>query len=105
MNFWNWHIAIFFLEAENDLSEDESEYETDDENNDTKTIKVDNKNFQAASSDTTQNTTQGIYGFENDTHTFTDPNDGSKYFWDRERNAWIPQVFYLNLKNDFTANT
>ncbi|XP_047360064.1 HIV Tat-specific factor 1 homolog isoform X1 [Vespa velutina] len=34
----------------------------------------------------------GIYGFENDTHTYTDPNDGSVYIWDREKNAWFPKV-------------
>lgn len=34
----------------------------------------------------------GVYGFENDTHTYTDPNDGSVYIWDREKNAWFPKV-------------
>ncbi|XP_046753611.1 HIV Tat-specific factor 1 homolog isoform X2 [Diprion similis] len=34
----------------------------------------------------------GIYGFEGDTHTYTDPNDGSVYIWDREKNAWFPKV-------------
>ncbi|XP_012258683.2 HIV Tat-specific factor 1 homolog [Athalia rosae] len=34
----------------------------------------------------------GIYGFEGDTHTYTDPNDGSVYMWDREKNAWFPKV-------------
>ncbi|XP_011875404.1 PREDICTED: HIV Tat-specific factor 1 homolog [Vollenhovia emeryi] len=32
------------------------------------------------------------FGFENDTHTYTDPNDGSVYFWDREKSAWFPKV-------------
>lgn len=32
------------------------------------------------------------FGFENDTHTYTDPNDGSVYFWDNEKNAWFPKV-------------
>lgn len=32
------------------------------------------------------------FGFENDTHTYTDPNDGSVYFWDKEKNAWFPKV-------------
>lgn len=36
-----------------------------------------------------------IYGFENDTHTYTDPNDGSVYMWDREKNAWFPKVCNL----------
>ncbi|KAK2581259.1 hypothetical protein KPH14_008049 [Odynerus spinipes] len=34
----------------------------------------------------------GVYGFENDTHTYTDPNDGSVYIWDREKSAWFPKV-------------
>ncbi|XP_015514087.2 HIV Tat-specific factor 1 homolog [Neodiprion lecontei] len=34
----------------------------------------------------------GIYGFEGDTHTYTDPNDGSVYMWDRDKNAWFPKV-------------
>lgn len=33
-----------------------------------------------------------VYGFENDTHTYTDTTDGSVYFWDREKNAWFPKV-------------
>lgn len=34
----------------------------------------------------------GSFGFENDTHTYTDPTDGSVYFWDKEKNAWFPKV-------------
>ncbi|XP_029158676.1 HIV Tat-specific factor 1 homolog [Nylanderia fulva] len=34
----------------------------------------------------------GAFGFENDTHTYTDPTDGSAYFWDKEKNAWFPKV-------------
>lgn len=34
----------------------------------------------------------GVYGFEGDTHTYTDPNDGSVYMWDREKSAWFPKV-------------
>ena len=37
-------------------------------------------------------TPNAIYGFENDTHTYTDPSDGSVYMWDREKNAWFPKV-------------
>ncbi|XP_012530763.1 HIV Tat-specific factor 1 homolog [Monomorium pharaonis] len=36
--------------------------------------------------------TDDNFGFENDTHTYTDPNDGSVYFWDKEKNAWFPKV-------------
>ncbi|KAJ8674530.1 hypothetical protein QAD02_005792 [Eretmocerus hayati] len=35
---------------------------------------------------------KGVYGFENDTHTYTDPTDGTSYFWDKEKNAWFPKV-------------
>ncbi|XP_054014756.1 HIV Tat-specific factor 1 homolog [Hylaeus anthracinus] len=35
---------------------------------------------------------EGTFGFENDTHTYTDPNDGSMYFWDKEKNAWFPKI-------------
>ncbi|KAK4876749.1 hypothetical protein RN001_009255 [Aquatica leii] len=31
------------------------------------------------------------YGFEDDTHTYTD-NEGVKYFWDKEKNAWFPKL-------------
>lgn len=34
----------------------------------------------------------GVFGFEDDTHTYTDINDGSVYFWDKEKNAWFPKV-------------
>ncbi|XP_011504686.1 PREDICTED: HIV Tat-specific factor 1 homolog [Ceratosolen solmsi marchali] len=33
-----------------------------------------------------------IYGFENDTHTYTDPTDGTSYIWDKDKNAWFPKV-------------
>lgn len=38
-----------------------------------------------------------VYGFEDDTHTYTD-NDGVKYFWDKEKNAWFPKI-----NDDFMA--
>ncbi|KAF3427299.1 hypothetical protein E2986_05133 [Frieseomelitta varia] len=44
------------------------------------------------SGDSEIKTQEGIFGFENDTHTYTDPNDGSVYFWDKEKNAWFPKV-------------
>lgn len=31
------------------------------------------------------------YGFENDTHTYTD-KDGVKFFWDKDRSAWFPKI-------------
>lgn len=35
--------------------------------------------------------TDVTYGFEDDTHTYTD-TDGVKYFWDKEKNAWFPKI-------------
>lgn len=37
-------------------------------------------------------TNQGSYGYEGDTHTYTDATDGTVYFWDKEKNAWFPKV-------------
>ncbi|XP_003491906.1 HIV Tat-specific factor 1 homolog [Bombus impatiens] len=45
-----------------------------------------------ASDDNEVRAQEGVFGFENDTHTYTDPNDGSVYFWDKEKNAWFPKV-------------
>ena len=49
------------------------------------------KNYKSASSAADG----AIYGFENDTHTRTDPTDGTVYLWDKDKNAWFPKV------NDF----
>jgi HIV Tat-specific factor 1 len=38
-----------------------------------------------------------VYSFEGDTHVYTD-KDGVKYFWDKEKSAWFPQ-----LDDDFMA--
>ncbi|XP_075232872.1 RRM1_TatSF1_like and RRM2_TatSF1_like domain-containing protein barc [Lycorma delicatula] len=35
---------------------------------------------------------KGVYGYENDTHTYTDPTDNTVYVWDRDKNAWFPKV-------------
>lgn len=32
-----------------------------------------------------------VYSYEDDTHVYTEP-DGSKFFWDVGKNAWIPKV-------------
>lgn len=37
------------------------------------------------------------YGFEDDTHTYTDA-DGTKFFWDKEKRAWFPKI-----NDDFMA--
>lgn len=39
-----------------------------------------------------QDMSKGHYSYENDTHLYTDPSDGSKYFWDKEKSAWFPKV-------------
>jgi HIV Tat-specific factor 1 len=59
--------------AHNEESED-----SDNENKDDSIIK--------------QDMSSGTYGYEGDTHTYTDATDGTVYFWDREKNAWFPKV-------------
>jgi len=39
-----------------------------------------------------QDMASGVYGYEGDTHTYTDPSDGTVYFWDHDKNAWFPKV-------------
>jgi hypothetical protein len=39
-----------------------------------------------------QDMSSGTYGYEGDTHTYTDATDGTVYVWDREKNAWFPKV-------------
>lgn len=34
----------------------------------------------------------GPYGYERDTHTYTDATDGTVYFWDKGKKAWFPKV-------------
>lgn len=52
----------------------------------------DNKEMEKKESICPEVSASGAFGFENDTHTYTDPNDGSVYFWDKEKNAWFPKV-------------
>lgn len=40
----------------------------------------------------------GVYGFENDTHTYTDPNDGTVYIWDKDKSAWFPKVSEITVQ-------
>lgn len=44
-----------------------------------------------------ENVNQSVYGYEGDTHTYTDPTDGTVYFWDKEKSAWFPKVSQLTL--------
>lgn len=62
-----------------DDSDDETEY---DENNAKKT----------APPILRQDMSKGSYGYEGDTHTYTDATDGTVYVWDKEKNAWFPKV-------------
>lgn len=39
-----------------------------------------------------QDLTRGHYSYEGDTHLYTDPNDGTVYFWDKDKKAWFPKV-------------
>lgn len=39
-----------------------------------------------------QDMSKGVYGFEDDTYTYTDATDGTKYFWDKQKSAWFPKV-------------
>lgn len=39
----------------------------------------------------TSTKTEYEYGFEDDTHTYTD-KEGVKFFWDKEKNAWFPKI-------------
>ena len=48
-----------------------------------------------------QDMTKGTYGYEGDTHTYTDATDGTVYIWDREKNAWFPKVGILSVNFPF----
>ncbi|KAK9503322.1 hypothetical protein O3M35_011921 [Rhynocoris fuscipes] len=39
-----------------------------------------------------QDMSEGIYGTDGENHTYTDPNDGTVYVWDKEKNAWFPKI-------------
>lgn len=51
----------------------------------------------------------GSYGFENDTHTYTD-KDGITFEWDKEKNAWFPKIdddfmAHYQMSYGFTSDT
>ncbi|XP_065217750.1 17S U2 SnRNP complex component HTATSF1 [Planococcus citri] len=55
-----------------------------------------------------QDLTKGHYSYEGDTHIYTDPNDGTVYFWDKEKKAWFPKIddtfiAYYQMSYGFTA--
>lgn len=39
-----------------------------------------------------QDMSSGHYDFDGENHTYTDPKDGTIYFWDKDKNAWFPKV-------------
>lgn len=50
-----------------------------------------------------------VYSYENDTHVYTEA-DGSKFFWDAEKKAWIPKVdddflAFYQMSYGFVDNT
>lgn len=69
----SWVIKHKDCSADNEESED-----SDNENKDDSIVK--------------QDMSSGTYGYEGDTHTYTDATDGTVYFWDKEKNAWFPKV-------------
>ncbi|XP_069686436.1 17S U2 SnRNP complex component HTATSF1 [Periplaneta americana] len=57
-----------------------------------------------------QDMSKGTYGYEGDTHTYTDASDGTVYIWDREKNAWFPKVdedflAHYQMNYGFTDNS
>ncbi|CAG4930663.1 unnamed protein product [Parnassius apollo] len=50
-----------------------------------------------------------VYSYENDTHVYTE-QDGSKFFWDEDKKAWIPKVdddflAYYQMSYGFVDNS
>lgn len=43
-----------------------------------------------------QDMSSGHYDYDGENHTYTDPKDGTIYFWDRDKNAWFPKVQILS---------
>jgi len=66
------------------IVKEDNKMSTDSKKNSDETKKKEDSGPEASAAD--------AFGFENDTHTYTDPNDGSVYFWDKEKNAWFPKV-------------
>ncbi|KAL1455884.1 hypothetical protein WDU94_000649 [Cyamophila willieti] len=71
-------VPLVTMEAKTDDS-DEEEY---DENNARKTAPPIQR----------QDMSKGSYGYEGDTHTYTDATDGTVYVWDIKKNAWFPKI-------------
>lgn len=70
---------------------DEEEVDTDDDEEEL---------TEKSESDTVrQDMSKGIYGTDGSTLTYTDTNDGTVYFWDKQKSAWFPKV-----DDDFLAH-
>ncbi|XP_071627874.1 17S U2 SnRNP complex component HTATSF1 [Temnothorax longispinosus] len=78
------NISYKFDQENNKWIVKEDNKSSDSKNSSDGTEKKEDSSLEAGAADT--------FGFENDTHTYTDPNDGSVYFWDKEKNAWFPKV-------------
>lgn len=79
-----WFIGVTYNYSDRQgmwLVEESKDEDSDAEENDKDTDKV-----------TKQDMTVGTYGFDGESHTYTDPSDGTVYLWDREKNAWFPKV-------------
>lgn len=66
-------------------------------------------NKKSNSWDPDKNVPDRVYSFENDTHVYTEA-DGSKFFWDDNKKAWIPKVddeflAYYQMSYGFVDNT
>lgn len=59
--------------------DDIEENDTDDEEDESKKV-------------VRQDMSTGHYDYDGENHTYTDPKDGTVYFWDRDKNAWFPKV-------------
>lgn len=75
-NKWVQNEGISLTKSKIKSSEKDEEVDTDDEEKEV----------------IRQDMSKGTYGTDGNTLTYTDPNDGSVYVWDKEKNAWFPKV-------------
>ncbi|XP_068619048.1 17S U2 SnRNP complex component HTATSF1 [Battus philenor] len=66
-------------------------------------------NHETNSWDPNNETPNRVYSYENDTHVYTEA-DGSKFFWDEDKKAWIPKVddeflAYYQMSYGFVDNS
>ncbi|XP_014290410.1 17S U2 SnRNP complex component HTATSF1 [Halyomorpha halys] len=75
-NKWVQNEGITLTKSKIKSNENDEEVDTDDEEKEV----------------IRQDMSKGTYGTDGNTLTYTDPNDGSVYVWDKEKNAWFPKV-------------